>query len=46
MRHGERVDDVFPNWIEKCNKLGKYIQLDMNMVNIKYFNSFTFSQYQ
>lgn len=32
MRHGERVDDLFPGWIEKSTLAGFYRPYDLNMV--------------
>lgn len=31
MRHGERLDLTFDNWLEKCFDKGSYNQLDLNM---------------
>lgn len=32
MRHAERVDDLFPGWIEKSTSTGIYQAYDLNMV--------------
>lgn len=32
MRHGERLDDLFPGWIEKSCLSGVYRAYDLNMV--------------
>ncbi|VDK47083.1 unnamed protein product [Anisakis simplex] len=31
MRHGERIDDLFPDWIEKSSTSGSYRAYDLNM---------------
>uniref|UniRef100_A0A1I7X0S6 Phosphoglycerate mutase (2,3-diphosphoglycerate-dependent) n=1 Tax=Heterorhabditis bacteriophora TaxID=37862 RepID=A0A1I7X0S6_HETBA len=33
MRHSERVDDLFPGWIKKSTRTGKYKAYDLNMVH-------------
>lgn len=37
MRHGERIDDLFPKWIRKSTSSGSYQAFDLNMV-INYVN--------
>ncbi|VDN88907.1 unnamed protein product [Brugia pahangi] len=32
MRHGERIDDLFPDWIRKSTSTGLYQAFDLNMV--------------
>lgn len=34
MRHGERIDDLFPEWIQKSTSTGKYQPFDLNMPRI------------
>ncbi|KAK0410145.1 hypothetical protein QR680_004974 [Steinernema hermaphroditum] len=31
MRHGERTDDLFPGWIERSTRSGRYVPYDINM---------------
>ncbi|KAK0410123.1 hypothetical protein QR680_004959 [Steinernema hermaphroditum] len=31
MRHGERTDDLFPGWIERSTRSGRYVPYDLNM---------------
>uniref|UniRef100_A0A915PJJ6 Uncharacterized protein n=1 Tax=Setaria digitata TaxID=48799 RepID=A0A915PJJ6_9BILA len=33
MRHGERVDDLFPDWIHKSTSTGSYQAFDLNMLS-------------
>lgn len=35
LRHGERVDDIVPNWLDHCTQNWCYMRLDLNMVRFK-----------
>ncbi|TKR61222.1 hypothetical protein L596_028363 [Steinernema carpocapsae] len=39
MRHGERTDDLFPGWIERSTRRGRYVPYDLNMPrDLRYLN--------